>query len=108
MELTVRIICRPALAAGFELAGVPVDLASDGPAATEVLRRLAADPKTGIVLVDAVLHRALPEDVRARLERQAQPLVTPFPPPAWDEAAEAEAYVLEILRQAIGYRVRPR
>jgi vacuolar-type H+-ATPase subunit F/Vma7 len=108
MELTVRIVCRPALAPGFELAGVPVDTAVDGAAATEVLRRLAGDPKVGIVLVDAVLHRALPDEVRARLERQARPLVTPFPPPAWDEAAEAEAYVLEILRQAIGYRVRPR
>lgn len=108
MELTVRILCRPELAAGFELAGVPVETAVDGAAAVEVLKRLSADRKVGIVLVDAELHHALPDEVRARLDRQARPLVTPFPPPAWDEAVEAEAYVLEILRQAIGYRVRPR
>lgn len=108
MELTVRILCRPELSAGFQLAGVPVDVASDGPAAAESLRRISGDVKVGIVLVDAALYRALSDETRARLERQARPLVTPFPPPSWSETAEAEAYVLEILRQAIGYRVRPR
>jgi vacuolar-type H+-ATPase subunit F/Vma7 len=108
MELTVRIVCRPELSAGFALAGVPVDTASDSAALAERLRALAGDPKVGIVLVDAELYRALPDETRARLERQARPLVTPFPPPSWSESAEAEAYVLEILRQAIGYRVRPR
>ena len=106
--MTVRILCRPQLAAGFELAGLSADSALDGSSAAEVLRKLAADPKVGVVLIDSTLHRALPDDVRARLERQVRPLVTPFPGPAWSEAAEAEAYVLEILRQAIGYRVRPR
>jgi len=73
-----------------------------------VLRRLAAEPKCGVVLVDSVLHRALPDELRARFERAPRPLLTAFPAPAWDAAAEAEATVLEILRQAIGYRVRPR
>lgn len=104
----VRVLCRPSLAPGFELAGLVVDLAPDGAAAADVLRRLAADPKNAIVFVDDVLHGSLPDELRARLERQPRPLVTPFPAPSWDEAAEAEAYVLEILRQAIGYRVRPR
>lgn len=104
----VRVVCRPQLVAGFELAGVTADAAVDGLAAAEVLRRLSAEPQNGIVLLDSVLHRALAPEVSARLERQARPLVTPFPAPAWDQAAEAEAYVLEILRQAIGYRVRPR
>lgn len=105
---TVRVVCRPQLAPGFELAGVAVDVAVDGAGAAEVLRRLALESKVGIVLVDQALHRALPDEVRARLDRQPRPLVTPFPAPAWDAAVEAEAYVLEILRQAIGYRVRPR
>jgi len=107
-ELEVRVVCRPALAPGFELAGVAVDVAPDAAAATEVLRRLAAEPKCGIVLVDSVLHRALPEELRVRFERAPRPLLTAFPAPSWDETAEAEATVLEILRQAIGYRVRPR
>ena len=36
------------------------------------------------------------------------PVVAPFPAPSWDVKGEAEAYILEILRQAIGYRVRLR
>jgi vacuolar-type H+-ATPase subunit F/Vma7 len=50
----------------------------------------------------------LPRELLARLDRQALPIVTPVPVPQWDERSEAEAYILEILRQAIGYRVRPR
>jgi hypothetical protein len=30
------------------------------------------------------------------------------PAPNWDRRSAAEAYVMDILRQAIGYRVRPR
>ncbi len=104
----VRVVCRPAQAAGFELAGLEIQVASDGLRAVDALKRLSGDPKVGIVLVDAQLHRALPPEVRLRLDRQAQPIVTPFPSPSWDETADAEEYVLEILRQAIGYRVRPR
>ena len=43
-----------------------------------------------------------------RLDREALPVIAPVPAPRWDERSEAEAYILEILRQAIGYRVRPR
>ena len=53
MELTVRILCRPELSAGFQLAGVPVDVASDGPAAAESLRRIAGDVKVDFFPVRA-------------------------------------------------------
>lgn len=104
----VRVVCRPTLAPGFHLAGVEVSVAADVPRALDELRRLAADPKVGVVLLDEGLHRLLPVEARHRLDRQAQPMVTPFPAPTWNESAAAEEYVLEILRQAIGYRVRPR
>ncbi len=112
MELTsghlVRVICTPAQAAGFALAGVECTVAGDVSRAIESLKKLSADRKVGIVLLDAQLHAALPAELRRRLDRAAQPMVTPFPSPTWDETASAEEYVLEILRQAIGYRVRPR
>jgi len=108
MELTVRVVCRPALAPGFELAGLVVDRAEDAAAATDEVRRLAEDPKVGVVLVEEVLHRALPEDLVSRLDRQGHPIVASFPSPRWDGTSVAEDYVLEILRQAVGYRVRPR
>jgi hypothetical protein len=34
-------------------------------------------------------------------------MVVPFPGPAWQEEADkAQAYIVELLRQVIGYRVR--
>jgi hypothetical protein len=33
-------------------------------------------------------------------------MVVPFPAPSWTERRDPDAYVLELLRQAIGYRVR--
>jgi vacuolar-type H+-ATPase subunit F/Vma7 len=107
MELTVHVLCGPDIAAGFELAGVVVDQADEATAG-ETMRRLAADPATGIVLVEERLRRALPEDLTLRLDRQATPLVVPFPSPSWGGPGVKEEYVMEILRQAVGYRVRPR
>jgi hypothetical protein len=46
-----------------------------------------------------------------RLDRRTSPALVPFPSPtraSWEGRGLAEEYVLEILRQAVGYRVRPR
>lgn len=107
MELTVRVLCRPEVAPGLELAGVVVDRV-DETSAGEAIRRIAADPRTGIVLVEDRLRRALPEDLMQRLDRLATPIVVPFPSPSWGGPSVQEEYVMEILRQAVGYRVRPR
>ena len=106
--MRVRVVSRPALAAGLELAGLAVTSAADAVQASAAISRFAADVEVGIVLVDAELYRALPRDLRMRLERQALPVIVPLPSPRWDERSEAEAYILEMLRQAIGYRVRAR
>lgn len=106
--MRVRVVSRPTLAAGLELAGLAVTRVVDAAEAAAAVSRLAADVEVGIVLVDAELYRALPRDLTMRLERQALPVIIPVPPPRWDERSEAEAYILEILREAIGYRVRAR
>ncbi len=104
----VRAVVRPALAGAFALASLDAEVAEDAPRAVERLKALAADPKTGIVLVDEVLYRALPSELKARFDRAALPVVAPFPAPSWDEKEAAEEYVLGLLRAAIGYRVRAR
>jgi vacuolar-type H+-ATPase subunit F/Vma7 len=106
MELSVRVVCRPELAAGFELAGLRADTALDGRSARERLAELADDPGVGIVLLEERLQRALPADFALRLERQPRPLVSVFPSPGFAAGAATEEAVLEILRRAIGYRVR--
>jgi vacuolar-type H+-ATPase subunit F/Vma7 len=106
--MKVRVITRPSLAAGFELAGLIVERADDGHAAAAVVTRWAGDADVGVVLVDDELYTALPSDLLRRLDRQAVPVIASVPAPRWDERSDAEAYILEVLRQAIGYRVRPR
>ncbi len=99
---------RPSLATGFELAGLIVARADHGDGAAEVVRQWAGDAEVGVVLVDNELYRELPDDLLKRLDRQAVPVVVSVPAPRWDERSDAEAYIVEILRQAIGYRVRSR
>jgi vacuolar-type H+-ATPase subunit F/Vma7 len=106
--MTVRVLMRPSLAVGVELAGLLVEQAPDGRAAADIVTRWAADEDVGVVLVDDELYKALPGDLLRRLDRQAVPVVASVPVPRWDERSDAEAFILEILRQAIGYRVRPR
>jgi vacuolar-type H+-ATPase subunit F/Vma7 len=107
MRDRVRVLCRPAVAAGFRLAGFTPDEAND---AGEGARRLAAlldQPDAGVVLVQEDFHAALSDADRRALARRALPLVVPFPSPPGTRAAEGpEAFVAELLRQAIGYRVR--
>ena len=106
--MTVRVLCRPELAPGFELAGLAPVHAEHGVAAAQAIARLCAEAGTGIILIDDALYRELPRDFISRLDREALPILAPVPVPRWDERAVAEAYVMDILRQAIGYRVRPR
>jgi vacuolar-type H+-ATPase subunit F/Vma7 len=96
------------VASGFELTGLAVTRATDAAAANDAIGRLAAEPDVGVVLVDDELYRALPRELLAKLDRQALPVLAPVPAPRWDERSDAESYILDILRQAIGYRVKPR
>lgn len=106
MDLNIRIVCRPEIAPGFELAGLRADTAIDGASARVCLAVLADDPDVGLVLLEERLQRALPVDFAQRLERRARPLVATFPSPHFGAGQAAEEAVLELLRRAIGYRVR--
>jgi vacuolar-type H+-ATPase subunit F/Vma7 len=103
----VRVLCRPAIAAGFRLAGLRPETASDP---TEGARRLAAmldEEDAGVILTEEDFHAALPEAERRALSRRPVPIVVPFPLPRWAPAAAApEAFIAELLRRAVGYRVR--
>ena len=107
MDYALRVLCRPEVAAGFALAGLQPVEAQTPEAGAAAVRDLVAQPQTGVVLVEDALYEALPEDLRRQFGRRPLPLVAPFPGPAWAERGEAaEAYIIELLRQVIGYRVR--
>ena len=100
---SVHVICGPELAPGFLLAGI-VPIEADGPSdvATQ-LRSAIASPDVGVILVQDDL---LNEETNVP-RSSALPMIVPFPGPRSLEATESPAaYVAEILRRAIGYRVR--
>lgn len=109
MSHAVHVLARPEVAAGFALAGLHVDETPDVAHGMAQLRELLRDPTAGVVLVEDALYDALPDDLRAELGRRPLPMVVPFPGPQWEEPrTAAESYIVELLRQVIGYRVRLR
>lgn len=109
MGFAVRVLCRPQVAAGFRLAGLQPLEAADPADGARRLGSLLHDPSLGVLLVEQGFYEALPEATRHELARRPLPMVVPFPGPAWAAAPEgAESFIAELLRQAIGYRVRVR
>ena len=100
------VIASPGLSAGFALAGVPVFEATDGIDAARQIDRLVDEVNAGVVLIDEPLYRDLPEEVRRNLRRSVLPVVIPVPGPDWTTESTAHEYIVEILRRAIGYRVK--
>lgn len=108
MTHTLHVVCRPSVCDGFALAGVHALAAIDGVEAAAVLRELVARAEPGVVFVEESLHAALPEALRASLEQRAVPVVIPFPGPRSGPRPSAEEQLVEMLRVAIGHRVRLR
>ncbi|HEY8258864.1 MAG TPA: V-type ATP synthase subunit F [Gemmatimonadales bacterium] len=107
MRDRIRVLCRPAIAAGFRLAGFTPDEAQDVAEGARRLGALLEQSDAGVVLVEEPFYLALADAERRDLARRALPMVVPFPAPTWAPALEGpEAFITELLRQAIGYRVR--
>jgi vacuolar-type H+-ATPase subunit F/Vma7 len=106
MTEIVQVLCRPAVAAGFGLAGITADTVADDGDALAALGPLLARPGVGVVLIEEAIYDGLSPEIRGRLDRSARPIVIPFPGPSWTAPPSAEERVVELLRRAIGYRVK--
>jgi vacuolar-type H+-ATPase subunit F/Vma7 len=109
VKAAVHVICGHEAALGIALAGIPPLVAASGDAAAALLQTLAKEPaRGGIVLVEQALYDGLPASTRRQLRREGTPIVMPFPSPGLPTGLPPEHELLEILRRAIGYRVRLR
>lgn len=99
MNRDVRVVCRPETASGFRMAGLPVHVAADPDEARQVVADLRAEGRAGLLLIEDQLHTTGRD--------RGLPLVVPFPGPSRGGEA-ADQHVIELLRRAIGYRVRLR
>lgn len=110
MKASIRAICRHETALGLALAGLAPIEAADGAEAARAIASLGHTPgKGGVILIERALHDALPPATRRQLQRDAAPILMPFPGPSAAAVAGApDEELMEILRRAIGYRVRLR
>ncbi len=107
MKTNVRIVCGADVASGLVLAGLSPLVVGDAAEAARQVRVLLETPDVAVILIEQRLYDLLPDPVRRQLARRPLPMAVPFPGPAWIARGErAEAYVVELLRRAIGYRVR--
>ena len=109
MPHDVMVVCRPEVGAGFALAGVPPVEVQGAAQGAEQVRTLLEQPGVGVVLVEDGIYDAMPAELVRLVGRRPMPMVVPFPAPEWGRRRDtAEAYIVELLRQVIGYRVRLR
>lgn len=109
MSYGVRVLARSEIGAGFALAGLETIEAGTAQEGRSRLEALLTEPEVGVVLIEERLYNRLPEDTRHKLGRRPLPMVVPFPEPNWvPGAGRPEEYIVELLRQVIGYRVRIR
>ncbi len=107
MSYSVHVLARPAVAAGFRLAGLRSLEAANPTDGARQVAILLDEPGLGVILVEADIFDAVSEEVRHELSRRSLPMVVPFPGPSWEPGAEGpEAFIADLLRQAIGYRVK--
>jgi vacuolar-type H+-ATPase subunit F/Vma7 len=107
MESTIRVISSPATGAGFQLAGIGPIEAETAAAGARSIEQTLGKPELGVLLVEEPIYAALNESERRAISRRPLPMVVPFPGPAWTVVSEKpEDFIAELLRQAIGYRVR--
>ena len=108
MSHRVAVVGDSSVTLGFRLAGFRPHVVDSKDAAASLLARMGREPEWGVILVQEDL---MPEPALAAARRSSTglPILVPFPGPALERpAGEAEAYVAELLRQAVGYRVRLR
>jgi vacuolar-type H+-ATPase subunit F/Vma7 len=109
MTYRIRIVGRQGHVAGFAGAGLPTSIVAPDSTGLGVIQDLVETPDIGVVLVTQDVYDAVAPALERWLSRKPLPMVVPIPNPQWrDRAGSAESHIVELLRRAIGYRVRVR
>lgn len=109
MNARIRAICTHETALGLALSGLAPVEAQNGLEAARVLDSFATMPaRGGVVFIESALYDALPASVRRRIQRAGLPILMPFPSPRRGEGIPPEQELLDVLRRAVGYRMRLR
>ena len=108
MSHRIAVVGDSTVSLGFRLVGLRPQAVDSPRAAATLLTQTVREPEWGVILVQEDL---MPEAVAVPAGRSdgGLPILVPFPGPSRVRPAdEAETYVAELLRRAVGYRVRLR
>ncbi|MEK6693189.1 MAG: V-type ATP synthase subunit F [Nitrospirota bacterium] len=100
----IVFITPPDAEYGFSLTGV-TQYAIDIEDAENMLKKIMADPDTGVVVVDERLIKNIPEERLKRMEEGWHGVLLVLPAPE-RAGIEVEDYALRLIKRAIGYHVR--
>lgn len=89
---------------GFRLTGTEQHIADEGNMMT-MLKDTAADPDTGLIIIDERLMNRENEEKVKDMERSWHGILLVLPSPE-RAGAEIEDYASRLIRRAIGYHVR--
>ncbi|BDG06097.1 V-type ATP synthase subunit F [Anaeromyxobacter oryzae] len=103
--LRLVVAVRPADALGFQLAGAPVEPVAPGEEG-DAVRRLLAEPRTGVLAIEERVLAAIPPRLLARARARGLPVILPFALPRGPGEARGSAYVAALVRRAVGYGVK--
>ncbi len=98
-------IVPASVADGFHLAGARVWAADGIESARDLLAAALADPDVGIVALAESYFSSLDPRTRRAVEQQARPLVVALPLGAVETGGGHRAYLVELIRQAVGMKV---
>jgi V/A-type H+-transporting ATPase subunit F len=90
---------------GFSLAGV-IQYSIKDRDFEETIKKVMADPETGLIAIDERLVNTFRHERLKRLEERFSGVVVIIPAP--EKPEEVEDYLQRIIRRAIGYHVRLR
>jgi vacuolar-type H+-ATPase subunit F/Vma7 len=108
---SVRAVMGEGLGAGFNLAGVPVEIVTDPGAAREAIMAACRNRDCGILVAEEELFQRLSERERESLLARTVPLIILVPGDMrWGDVAEMieDDYVAALIRRAVGYQLNVR
>lgn len=108
MKYRLRIVGPESHIAGFRAAGLPTTIAEPDAVGIAVVHDIIREPDAGIVLTTQDLYDTIAPSLPRWLARRPLPMVVPIPSPEWQARAAAESHIVELLRRAVGYKVRLR
>ena len=105
---SVRAVLGKGLGAGFDLAGVPVEIVTEPGLAREAIMAACRARDCGILITEEELFQNLSQRERDSLLARTVPLIVLVPGDMrWGEVAEmtGDDYVAALIRRAVGYQL---